>query len=166
MGDHLINKRQYMEAAATYGKSSRPFEQVALTLIDLGEQDALRKYLVTKLTTYKKTSIMQRTMIASWLIEVYMSKLNSLDDTITTNAQLTERTSTADTKDELGLVKDEFQDFITKYRNDLDAKTTYEVISSHGREQELLAYATAIDDYEYVLSYWVQRRDGGSVSMF
>lgn len=157
MGDHLINKRQYMEAAATYGKSSRPFEQVALTLIDLGEQDALRKYLVTKLTTYKKTSIMQRTMIASWLIEVYMSKLNSLDDTITTNAQLTERTSTADTKDELGLVKDEFQDFITKYRNDLDAKTTYEVISSHGREQELLAYATAIDDYEYVLSYWVQR---------
>ena len=157
MGDHLIKKRQYMEAAATYGKSSRPFEQVALTLIDLGEQDALRKYLITKLATYKKTSIMQRTMIASWLVEVYMSKLNSLDDTITTNAQLTERTSTADTKDELGLVKDEFQDFITKYRNDLDSKTTYEVISSHGREQELLAYATAVDDYEYVLSYWVQR---------
>ena len=157
MGDNLIKKRQYLEAAAVYGRSSRPFEQVALTLIDLGQQDALRRYLITKLATYKKSFIMQRTMIASWLIEVFMSKLNSLDDTITTNAQLTERSSTADTKDELSLVKEEFQDFITKYRGDLDPKTTYEVIGSHGREQELLAYATAIDDYEYVLSYWVQR---------
>ena len=157
MGDHLITKGQFLEAAAIFGKSNRPFEQVALTLIDHGEQDALRKYLITKLTAYKKTSIMQRTMIASWLVEVFMSKLNSLDDTITTNAQLTERTNTADTKDELSLVRDEFQDFVSRYRGDLDPETTYEVISSHGREQELLTYATAIDDYEYVLSYWVRK---------
>ena len=157
MGDHLITKGQFLEAAAVFGKSNRPFEQVALTLIDHGEQDALRKYLITKLTAYKKSSIMQRTMIASWLVEVFMSKLNSLDDTITTNAQLTERKNTADTRDELSLVRDEFQDFASRYRGDLDPETTYEVISSHGREQELLTYATAIDDYEYVLSYWVRK---------
>ncbi len=33
----------------------------------------------------------------------------------------------------------------------------YDVISSHGREEELLYYANAINDYNYVLSYWVQR---------
>lgn len=156
-GDHLISKRQYMEAASVYGKSSRPFEQVALTFIDYAEQDALRKYLLTKLSTYKKSSLMQRVMIASWLIEIFMSKMNSLDDTITTKAQLTENTSTASTKDELGVIRKEFQDFMTRYKADLDPKTTYEIISSHGREQELLSYATVIEDNNYVLSYWIQR---------
>ncbi len=156
-GDHLINKGHFLEAAAVYGKSTRPFEQVALTFIDHGEQDALRKYLLTKLGTYKRSSIMQRIMIASWLTEIFMTKLNSLDDTITTKAQLVENTSTADSKDELTVVRKEFEDFVNKYKTDLDRKTTYEIISSHGREQELLSYATAINDYNHVLSYWVQR---------
>jgi hypothetical protein len=156
-GDHLINKGQYLEAANVYGKSSRPFEQVALTFIDHGEQDALRRYLLTKIGTYKRSSIMQRTMIASWLVEIFMSKLNSLDDTITTRAQLTENTNTAETMDELAIIRKEFEEFVSRYKTDLDRQTTYEIISSHGREQELLSYATAVDDYNYVLSYWVQR---------
>ncbi|KAL9601709.1 MAG: hypothetical protein Q9219_002320 [cf. Caloplaca sp. 3 TL-2023] len=156
-GDYLIKKKQYLDAASLYGKSSRSFEEVALTFIDHGEQDALRKYLLTKIATYKKTYVMQRIMIASWLIEVFMSKLNSLDDTITTKAQLTEGTNTAETKDELGAVRKEFQDFVNRYKGDLDRKTTYDIISSHGREQELLAYATAIDDCNFVISYWIQR---------
>ncbi|KAL9103496.1 MAG: hypothetical protein Q9163_001452 [Psora crenata] len=156
-GDHLIRKGQYLEAANVYGKSSRPFEQVALTFIDHGEHDALRKYLLTKIATYKKSYIMQRTMIASWLIEIYMSKLNSLDDTITTKAQLTEYTNTVDPTDERDAARQEFQDFVTRYKLDLDKQTTYEIIASHSREQELLFYATAIDDYNYVLSYWIQR---------
>lgn len=156
-GDHLISKGRYLEAASVYGKSSRSFEQVALTFIDHGEQDALRKYLFTKLGTYKKSSIMQRIMIASWLVEIFMSKLNSLDDNITTKAQLTEKANTADIKDELSVIRKEFGDFVVKYKADLDRSTTYEIISSHGREQELLSYATAIDDYNYVLGYWVQR---------
>ena len=156
-GDHLIKKGSYLEAADVYGKSSRPFEQVALTFIDHGEQDALRRYLMTKIATYKKSSMMQRTMIASWLVEIFMSKLNSLDDTITTKAQLTEGVTTADTKDELDAIRTELRDFLNRYKSDLDQQTTYEIISSHGREQELLSYATAIDDYNYILSYWVQR---------
>ena len=156
-GDYLISKGQYLEAAGVYGKSSKAFEEVALTFIDNGEQDALRKYLLTKLSMYKKSSIMQRVMIASWLVEIYMTKFNSLDDTIATKAELAEHTNTAETKDELGAIRNEFRDFVTRYKGDLDSKTTYEIISSHGREQELLVYAMAIDDYNYILSYWVQR---------
>ena len=156
-GDYLIGKGQFIEAAGVYGKSSKAFEEVALTFIDNDEQDALRKYLLTKLQSYKKSSIMQRVMIASWLTELFMTKLNTLDDTITTKAELVENMNTAETKDELGIIRGQYQDFVNKYKGDLDRKTTYEIISSHGREQELLAYATAINDYNYVLSYWVQR---------
>ncbi|KAF2258660.1 hypothetical protein CC78DRAFT_586826 [Lojkania enalia] len=156
-GDHLVGKGQYLEAAVVYGRSTKPFEQVALTFIDKGEQDALRKYLLTKLATLKKSAIMQRIMVATWLIELYMAKLNTLDDTITTKAELSESMNTAETQDRLSVIRKEYQEFVTKYKSDLDRKTVYEIISSHGREEELLYFATVVNDYNYVLAYWVQR---------
>ncbi|KAF1811918.1 hypothetical protein P152DRAFT_37613 [Eremomyces bilateralis CBS 781.70] len=156
-GDYLVQKGQYLEAATVYGRSSKPFEQVALTFIDNGEQDALRAYLTTKLSMMKRTSTMQRIMLATWLIEIYMAKLNTLDDAITSKAELTEGMNTADSKDQLAVIRREFQDFVLRHKADLDPKTTYDIISSHGREEELLHFATVVNDYNYVLSYWVQR---------
>jgi hypothetical protein len=156
-GDFLASKGRYLEAAKVWGKSSKGFEEVCLTLINRNEHDALRKYLLTQLSTYKKSSTMQRIMVASWLIEVFMSKLNALDDNIATKAELAEGASTEDIKDELSNVRAEFQEFVNKYKADLDKKTAYDIISSHGREEELLFFATATNDYNYVLSYWIQR---------
>ncbi|KAH8821656.1 vacuolar protein sorting protein-like protein DigA [Xylogone sp. PMI_703] len=156
-GDYLISKGAFIEAAGVFGRSSKPFEQVALTFIDNDQQDALRKYLLTKITTYKKSSIMQRMMIATWLVEIFMSKLNSLDDTIMTKAELSDSLNPAQTIDQLDAIRSEYREFVTKYKNDLDRKTTYDIISSHGREEELLLFASAVNDYNYVLSYWIQR---------
>ncbi|KAK3295589.1 Pep3/Vps18/deep orange family-domain-containing protein [Chaetomium fimeti] len=156
-GDYLVSKGQHGEAAGVYGKSSKPFEEVALTFIDNEQPDALRKYLLTKLSAYKKSSVMQRVMIAAWLVEVFMAKLNSLDDTIVTGAELSDTLNPTQTREQLDSVRAEFHDFVNKHKSDLDQKTVYDVISSHGREEELLYYANAVNDYNYVLSYWVQR---------
>ena len=94
--------------------------------------------------------------MSSWLIELFMSKLNALDDAISTKAELNSG-SEAQAKIQLDQVKSEYQEFINKYKGDLDRKTTYEIISSHGRRDELLFYATSINDYSYVLAYWIQR---------
>ena len=156
-GDHLILQGKFAEAATVLGKSSKPFEDVALSFIDKGEHDALRKYLLTKLAGFPRSYVMQRIMLASWLVELYMAKLNQLDDTISTRAELAEGTTASDMQRQLPAVRREFQDFVTKYKTDLDSKTTYEIISSHGREEELLYFANVVDDYNFVLSYWVQR---------
>ncbi|KAI9837898.1 MAG: hypothetical protein M1837_002688 [Sclerophora amabilis] len=156
-GNYLVSKGRYLDAAGVYGKSNKPFEQVALTFIDHDEQSALRKYLSVKLSTLKRSSTMQRVMIASWLVEIFMSKLNSLDDTIGTKAELSANANSKQSEEQLSNVRSDFQDFVTKYKSDLDKKTTYDIISSHGREEELLYYATIVNDYNYVLAYWVQR---------
>ena len=156
-GDYLSSKGQYFEAANVWGKSSKAFEEVCLSLIDNAQEDALRKYLLTKLETYKKSSTMQRTMIATWLIQIFMAKLNALDDMVATKAELLEDTDTKGAKDQLQHTTREYQDFASKYKSDLDAKTVYEVVGSHDREDELLFYANAINDYNFVLSYWIQR---------
>lgn len=156
-GDHLSNRGQWTEAASVWGRSSKAFEDVCLSLIDAGQDDALRKYLLTKLTSYKKSSMMQRVMVSTWLVQIFMAKLNALDDMVATKAELMENTDTKGARNELHNVRKDFQEFVTKHRSDLDAKTVYEIISSHDREEELLYFANTITDYEYVLSYWVQR---------
>ena len=156
-GDFLSSKGRYVEAAKIWGKSSKAFEEVCLQLIDNGQDDALRKYLSAKLETYKKSSYMQRVMIASWLIQIYMAKLNALDDMVATKAELLEDTDATGAQNELQSTQQEFQQFVSKHKSDLDAKTVYEIIASHDREDELLFFANFITDYEYVLSYWIQR---------
>ncbi|KAI4145139.1 MAG: hypothetical protein LQ340_006392 [Diploschistes diacapsis] len=44
-GDYLVKKGQFLEAASVYGRSSKAFEEVALTFVDNDQQDALRKIL-------------------------------------------------------------------------------------------------------------------------
>ncbi|KAK3715451.1 tethering complex subunit [Vermiconidia calcicola] len=159
-GDHLMSHGKFDEAAVLLGRSTKAFEDVALTFIDKGEQDALRKYLLTKLANLKKSFVMQRTMLASWLIELYMAKLNQLDDTISTKAELGTNgasSTTQETQKQLPQIRREFQSFCSKNKKDLDSKTVYEIISAHGREEELLFFANVVDDYNYVLSYWIQR---------
>ncbi|KAI0526583.1 vacuolar protein sorting protein-like protein DigA [Xylaria bambusicola] len=156
-GDYLAEKGLFIEAAGVYGKSSKPFEEVALSLIDNGESDALRKYLLTKLTTYKKSNVMQRVMIATWLVEVFMAKLNSLDDTIAVEAEAADDRQTAQSHQQLVAVREEFHSFVEKHKSDLDRRTVYDIISSHAREEELLFFANSVNDYNYELSYWVQR---------
>ncbi|KAG8623642.1 hypothetical protein KVT40_008618 [Elsinoe batatas] len=156
-GDYLVSREQFAEAAAVYGKSSKAFEDVALTFIDKGENDALRKYLLVKLAQTKKSLPMQRVMIASWLVELYMVKLNALDDAISATSEATSGAIAPAKGDDLPQTRKEFQEFVAKHKADLDQKTVYEIIGSHGREEELLYFASTTDDYEYVLSYWVQR---------
>jgi hypothetical protein len=156
-GDSLSSQGHYLEAASVWGKSSKAFEEVCLSLIDHGQEDALRQYLLAKLTTSKKSWTMQRVMVATWLIQLFMAKLNSLDDMVATRAELLEHTDTQGAQSELQKTRKEYQDFVTKYKGDLDAKTVYEVVGSHDREEELLFYANAIHDHDFVLSYWVQR---------
>jgi len=55
---------------------------VALTLTDSGDRDALQYYLVARLGRTKKTDLTQRMMLATWLVEFYLSKYNDLDDLI------------------------------------------------------------------------------------
>ncbi|KAL5612787.1 hypothetical protein BROUX41_004129 [Berkeleyomyces rouxiae] len=156
-GDFLMKKGEYLEAADIYGRSNKAFEEVTLGFIDAGQTEALRKYLLVKLQLSKKTAVMQRIMMASWLVEIYMARLNSLEDDILTQAEPSESPDASQSQELIKAVRKEYESFVVRYKDILDRKTVYEIIGSHGRESELLFFAECINDYGYVLAYWVQR---------
>lgn len=166
-GDHLASQGSYLEAASVWGKSSKNFEEVCLALLDREEQDALRQYLITQLSTYRTGHAMQRTMIAGWLVEMFMAKLNMLEDELAgAETGVSEEDEDGDATlapartavlGSLEAVRGEFQEFVMRHKVDLDTQLVYDVVGSHGREEELLFFATAISDYNFVLTYWIQR---------
>ena len=46
---------RYFQAAQAYAQCSATFEEVTLKLLDIGERDALRSYLISRLERTRKT---------------------------------------------------------------------------------------------------------------
>lgn len=52
-------------------------------------------------------------MLATWLVEIYLSKCNTLEDIIAAEAATSDVVSL---KVELGMMEDDLRDFLTRYR--------------------------------------------------
>ncbi|CAG8446869.1 13007_t:CDS:10, partial [Dentiscutata heterogama] len=154
--DHYFSQGRFLLSANYYAQSTVPFEEVALKFVERDERDALRNYLLIKLEKLRRSDLTQKTMIATWLVEIYLSKINMYED-LTASGAGTEDTSNY--KAEQGALEEEFKKFLEQFKANLDKRTTYNLIASHGRTGELLFYASLIGDYDKVISHWIQEKD-------
>jgi tetratricopeptide (TPR) repeat protein len=175
--DYYFQKKQFERAAQHYGKTSKSFEEVTLKFIHIGEHDALRAFLKEKLTHMRANDEMQMTIICTWLTELYLSKLNSLDAEAAAAAASAAAiaagtapvprggtplpSAAAMRLDKMEETAEEFRLFLEEYssarRKVLDPVTTFNLISSHGRTKELLFYASVVKDYDKVIGYHIQQ---------
>lgn len=154
-GDDLLSKGKYQEAANMLGLSSKPFESVAVELLDK-DQDALLQFVKIRLGQLDANATMQQIILTSWVTELYMEKLNDCDNQLAA-AGFDNNTAQEAKKS----VEKEFKSFLDRYKDVLDKSTVYEIISSHGKREELLYFASCISDVEYVLRYWVSTENWG-----
>ncbi|KAF9438781.1 hypothetical protein BGZ76_004857 [Entomortierella beljakovae] len=154
--NHNFSQGLYMLSAKYYAQSTVPFEEVALKFVEQDSRDALRSYLLAKLDKLKKGDITQKTIICTWLVEIYLSKLNQLEDMAASSAA---DSDIQNMQAEQAVLEDEFRVFMETNKMYLDEKTTYKLLSSHGRTDQLLTYAALINDYERVISHWIQEKN-------
>lgn len=156
-GAAFFNQGQFVQAAQSYAQSnSAPFEEVALKFVDAGERDALRYYLRSRLAATRKTDITQRTMLATWLVEFYLSKCNELDDLIASSSASND---VSNLQAEQTHLEEELQEFFEAYKSNLDRRTTYDLIRGHGRMDVFLNFANVIGDFERIIEYWVSEEE-------
>ncbi|KAL1931607.1 hypothetical protein VTP01DRAFT_9750 [Rhizomucor pusillus] len=167
-----FDQRRYQMSAKYFAESTVPFEEVSLKFVEKDERDALRVYLISKLERFRKKDLTQKTIVATWLTELYLSKLNDLEDMISSAhcapVGIVQDSATNGTVahnpaayyEELeSEIRDEFKTFLDTYHNILHKATTYKLMASHGRNEELLYYATIIGDHERVISHWVVEKN-------
>ncbi|KAF8922731.1 Pep3/Vps18/deep orange family-domain-containing protein [Mucidula mucida] len=162
--DHVLSAQansffgegRYFQAAQCYAQCSVSFEEVTLKFLDAGERDALRSYLISRLERTRKKDLSQRMMLATWLVEFYLSKCNELDDIVAAEAVSGD---VENLRTERTILEEDLRQFLETYKHNLDPNTTYELIQSHGRTDMYLHYAAVIGDFEKVIEHWILEED-------
>lgn len=148
----FFDEGRYFQAAQCFSQCSVTFDEVALKFLDVGERDALRSYLVSRLERTQKTDLTQRMILATWLVEFYLSKCNELDDVIASRNVSQE---VENLEAERVMLEDDLRQFFVTYKANLDSKTIYELVLGHGRTDLYLYYASVVGDFERVVEHWV-----------
>lgn len=116
----------------------------------------------------------QRMMLATWLVEFYLSKCNELDDLVASESVSHD---VENLRAERHILEEDLRHFLATYRvgkisfsltfnaylifyqANLDTNTVYELIQGHGRTDMYLHYATLVGDFERVVEHWVMEED-------
>ncbi|PLW22745.1 hypothetical protein PCASD_11089 [Puccinia coronata f. sp. avenae] len=155
--DHYLDTAKYIPAAQIYAQCSKPFEEVVLGFIDRGERDALRYYLISRLERLKRQDLTQRMMLATWLTEIYLAKINELEDLAGSDPSAGDEA--ANIVAEQQLIEDELQQFLRTYKADLDQRTTFDLITSHGRKDVMIYYANLVGDHQRIIRHYILEED-------
>jgi vacuolar protein sorting-associated protein 18 len=91
-------------------------------------------------------------MLATWLVEFYLSKCNELDDVVASESISQD---VANLQAERAILEEDLRHFFETYKTNLEPTVVYELIQGHGRTDMYLHYATIIGDYERVVEHWV-----------
>jgi len=163
--ERFFEQKNFLLAAKYYGKTTKSFEEISLKFIRLqyvitcltGNDDAsltttnnretraLQSYLTERLAALRTQDLTQRTIICTWLTEIYLDQLNRLEG--------------RQTKERYNVIQDEFKSFLQDNKTTIARAfpTIQKLISSHGRVDELLFVATLVEDFESVISHHTQR---------
>ncbi|KAL6612789.1 Pep3/Vps18/deep orange family-domain-containing protein [Neocallimastix sp. 'constans'] len=174
--DYYYSQQRYNLSAEYFAQiHSISFEEIVLRFINKNENDALRIYLLKKLEKLKKQDILQKKLICTWLVEIFINKLNQITDKIedeklaydlqqklqdASKEKLdTSKNQITMLEEDKKMIQDEFKSFMYTNKDHLDKKAVYQIISSHGRTEELLIFSELVKDYERMLVYYIQEKE-------
>lgn len=99
-----------------------------------------------------RQDLTQRMMLATWLLEIYLNKCNTLEDHIASESA----TSDVETLQlEREMVEDDLQSFMKDYKANLDPAVVYELIQGHGRTDLYLYFAELNKDWGKIVEHWI-----------
>ncbi|KAI9261166.1 hypothetical protein BY458DRAFT_516009 [Sporodiniella umbellata] len=156
-----FEQEKYLSSAPHFAKSNVPFDQVVLKFIRAKQHEALSCYLLNQLERLDPHNRTQRTLVATWLVESYLSRIDRLESRADSlkGAYGVGHRSFRYLNEEQQSVKDGLKVFLETYSALLHPPTTYKLFLKHGRHSEMLYYASFIGDSERVMDKWIYEKD-------
>lgn len=142
-GSYLFEKRDYPNSAVIYAESDEKFEEVALKFLVYNEFDALKYYLkLVDNQRFKDSDHTQKSLISTWLVEIYLNELNNTNDT-----------------NSLMGIKSSLSELMKEKKDFLDTSTIYQLLQHYGRVNEFLEFAELKRDYETVILHYINEKE-------
>lgn len=149
--EHLFGKGRYEESAVLYAQTRNSFEEIALKFIRLDRKDALRSFILKKLSSLSSQDKTQMTMLVTWLIEIFLNQLGELKERFDLQPGKYDN------------VQENFRQFL-RQPNIKDCVSNnrgvvYDLIASHGDVEDMVFFAVLMQDFEKVISHCIQQDD-------
>ncbi|XP_077366593.1 vacuolar protein sorting-associated protein 18 homolog [Festucalex cinctus] len=149
--EHCFQNKRYLESAKCYALTQNYFEEIALKFIEAKQEEALKEFLLKKLSNLKPSERTQITLLVTWLAELYLNRLGRLEDDDGKAGVLFHET------------RDEFRHFLntSKHRECLfnNRGTIYDLLACHGDVDDMVYFSVVMQDYERVVSHYCQHDD-------
>jgi hypothetical protein len=78
--DYFFEKRNYDLAAQHYARTRRPFESVALKFVSAQQPNSLATFLLHRLDRLESSEATKRSLLCTWLVELFLESLNDLEE--------------------------------------------------------------------------------------
>lgn len=142
-----MNEGDYVEAARVYSNvcGQPSFEEICLKFIEINQFSGLQTFLQERLRKMTPAEKTQATMLSTWLTEIYLDAINE--------AYVKHGKNSDGYQESLG----NFRQFLKSCSKYLDESTTSWLLSSYGHIDELINYASLIEDHETVIQNLIQR---------
>ncbi|RWS10458.1 vacuolar protein sorting-associated protein 18-like protein [Dinothrombium tinctorium] len=131
-------------------KAVHKYKECALKFMQLGDEEALKEFLIHKLDVLSAKEETQITLLLLWLIDIIMNQMSEI--TLSGNTE----------SENYSLLKGEFQSLMAVPKVSeivvSNRKAIYDLISSHGNEDCLIYFAKLINDYKVVIEFYLERR--------
>ncbi|XP_057677998.1 vacuolar protein sorting-associated protein 18 homolog [Corythoichthys intestinalis] len=149
--EHCFQNKRYLESAKCYAMTQNYFEEIALKFIEAKQEEALKEFLLKKLSNFKSSERTQITLLVTWLTELYLNRLGQMEDDDGKSGDLFRET------------REEFRQFLntSKHRECLfnNRSTIYDLLASHGNVDDMVYFSVVMQDYERVVSHYCQHDD-------
>lgn len=145
IAEDFYEKSKFMDSAKVYAQTKKSFEEVALKFLQADQNLPLIHYLKSRLNEFDvKSEHIPVTMLVVWLVELYLTEMNRSSTTSL------ERQKEFDEFLRLPNVQSCLRD---------NRKLIYDIIASHGDNFNLTALTTLNEDYEDVISQYIQENE-------
>ncbi|XP_065901474.1 vacuolar protein sorting-associated protein 18 homolog [Dysidea avara] len=145
--EHEFQQGKFVAAARYYADSKISFEEVSLKFLTENQTDALKTFLQRKLDSVHSKDKTQCTMLTTWLVELYLNELGVLQD----QGRVQEKQR----------LQREFHDMLRKDMLkeclELNCRTIYDLMASHGCVEDMVFFAGLMRDHERVINYHIQQ---------
>ena len=160
--EFLFQSGQTQAAAQAFARTRMPFEETCLRFLAGGHRAALQSYLTNileGLSTSKSKKgapaerdqkfAPQRTIICTWLVEMMLDRLDSLQSAATEQG--------GGAEEEYVAVSNELRELLQNHDKDVDRSTILALMAGHNRTDELLYYWRTIGEWGKIVSHHMNR---------
>ena len=155
-----FKKGRGYKAAKDFSCSDEKFENVCVLYLLKNDYKNLKKYLseYSNKNYDTKNDIFQLTLINFLLFNIHLKENpkinkyheNDLEDINNDNNKLAEQNKNA---------LEEFTNFIKENKDFLNQEVVYQILQKNGRMEELIEYASIIQDFEKVILYYINEKN-------